>query len=246
MKLTRQPSTYSYFEFLDACKQHGCPLCRLGHASAQRHLTHLIYDGVNDIPTRALLRDSYGYCHEHAWLLPESGESAPLGIAIIHRDVLNTLRQRLQEAKFTRERGAGLRARFSAPKPELAVDPTVTRYLPAQAACPACAQRAEAEQLSLTSLLEALDKEDKAMLEALASSEGLCLAHLRMALGQARNQETFDALVSLTSAQLDELIHDLDEFVRKNDHRFRDEKISAPEADGWRRALQRVSGNKRG
>lgn len=245
MRLTSKPSTYSYFELLEACKDPGCPLCRLGHASAARHLKHLIYDGVNDIPAREHLRNSYGYCHEHAWMLPEAGDSAPLGIAIIHRDVLNTLRKRLIEMEFGAQRGGSLRALFgSGGKREAAQEGG--GILPSTAVCPACAQRAEAEQLALTSLLEALDKEDDAMRAALGASEGLCLAHLRAALEQARKPHSSAALVSLTETQLAELIHDLDEFIRKSDHRFRDERISAAEADSWRRALQRASGNKQG
>ncbi len=244
MRSISKPSSYSYFELLDACKERGCPICRLGNASAQRHLRHLIYDGVNDIPTRAVLRDSYGYCHEHAWMLPESGESAPLGIAIIHRDILNSLYARLAEEAFGPQRGAGLRAMLSGgSKPDLSNDAGSARYLPSKARCPACVQRGEAEQLALASLLEALDKEDEAMAVTLRDSEGICLPHLRAAMDQALKARTFESLVEITRAQLAELIHDLDEFVRKNDHRFREEKISAQEAESWRKAVQRVAGN---
>ena len=98
MKKGSQP--FSYFEILDACKEADCPVCALGHASANRHLTSLIFDGVNDVRLRATLRESLGYCREHAWLLPDAGESATLGIAIIHRDLLNTIRRRLDESNF--------------------------------------------------------------------------------------------------------------------------------------------------
>lgn len=244
MKLTSKPSSYSYFELLDACREPACPVCRLGEASANRHLTNLIYDGVNDIPSRALLRDSYGYCHEHAWLLPEAGESAPLGIAIIHRDVLNTLRKQLDETQFDQEQqGSSLRSLISQRlNPPTMPAAATARYLPATAVCPACTQRSEAEQLALSSLLEALDKHDQAMQDALGASDGLCLAHLRAAFEQARKPATFELLLAITKAQLAALINDLDEFIRKNDHRFRGEKITLVEAESWRRALERVSG----
>jgi Family of unknown function (DUF6062) len=246
VKLTNRSTNFSYFELLDACKESGCPLCRLGRRSARRHLAGVIYDGVNDVPLRAALRDSYGYCHDHAWMLPTSGESAPLGIAIIHRDILNTLDQRLAAEKYNKQRGSSLRsfvtgalrASFAAPYPERA------RAVPASLPCPACRQREEAEQLTLASLLEALDGEDLTMRNALESSDGLCLPHLRQALDASRTQQTFAALVSLTQRQLAELIQDLDEFIRKSDHRFRDEKISVREAGSWQRALGRVSGAK--
>lgn len=245
MKSINKPSTYSYFELLDACKETGCPVCRLGQASAARHLKHLIFDGVNDIPARAVLRESYGYCNEHAWMLPEAGESAPLGIAIIHRDVLNTLRKRLAETEFGGKPQTSFRALFGGKSRRGVEAGDEAGYLPATAVCPACVQRAEAEQLALASLLEALDKEDEAMKAALAASEGLCLAHLRAALAQARKAHTFSSLAAIAGQQLETLIGELDEFVRKSDHRFRDERISAAEADSWRRAVQRVSGSKR-
>ncbi|MFL7837920.1 MAG: DUF6062 family protein [Candidatus Promineifilaceae bacterium] len=246
MKLAKRPSTFSYFELLDACKEPGCPICRLGQRSAQRHLTSVIYDGVNDVPLRATLRDAYGYCHDHAWLLPESGESAPLGIAIIHRDILNTLRTKLGEETFAKERRKTFRAAVAgALNSELSADsPQTFRHLPPKAICPACERQFEAEQLAFASLLEAFDKNDQPMHEALGSSDGLCISHLRQALNASRSQQAFNALVTISSKQLSALIDDLDEFIRKSDHRFREEKISDEEKESWRKALQRTSGKK--
>lgn len=245
MKLTKRPTTFSYFEILDACAESGCPICRLGQRSAQRHLTSLIYDGVNDVPLRATLRDSYGYCHEHAWMLPNSGESAPLGIAIVHRDILNTLRARLDEEVYNKERRTSLRAAVAgALSPQPTTGSEEVRHLPPKAVCPACERKMEAEHLAFASLLEALDKKDQPMRSALEISDGFCIPHLRHALNFAGSQQTFDALVELTKVQLSTLIDDLDEFIRKNDHRFREEKISDEERDSWQRALQRTSGKK--
>jgi hypothetical protein len=243
VKLTKRSTNFSYFELLDACKETGCPLCRLGHRSAQRHLSNLIYDGVNDVTLRATLRASYGYCHEHAWLLPESGDSAPLGIAIVHRDVLNTLRRRLSQVTFGKKEQPSLKARLSGIfTDDLAPEPVSSSYLAATEVCPACAQRRESELLAYASLLEALGKEDQAMSEALAASDGLCINHLRQALNAAPNRQAFAALSEIAQRQLNDLIHRLDEFIRKNDHRFRDEAISRAERNSWRQALERTSG----
>lgn len=247
MKLTKRPTTFSYFEILDACEEAGCVICRLGQRSAQRHLTSLIYDGVNDVPLRATLRDSYGYCHEHAWMLPASGESAPLGIAIVHRDILNTLRARLGKEEYNKSQRTSLRAAVAgAINPGAASGAQTDHHLPPKAPCPACERQMGAEHLAFASLLEALDKKDQPMHAALKSSDGLCILHLRQALNAARSQQAFDTLVMITRTQLSSLIDDLDEFIRKNDHRFRDEKISKEEKESWRRALQRTSGKKAG
>jgi hypothetical protein len=210
-------------------------------------LTGVIYDGVNDIPLRATLRDSYGYCHDHGWMLPESGESAPLGIAIIHRDVLNTLKNRLEEESFDKARSRSLRSILSGALGQdyAAEDPAKVNHLPATEICPACERRLEAEHLAFLSLLEALGKNDEPMQTALESSDGLCIPHLRDALNAARNQQAFESLVAITSRQLSTQLDDLDQFIRKNDHRFRDEKITPEERQSWRRALQRASGKQR-
>jgi hypothetical protein len=246
VKVTKRPSTFSYFELLDACKESGCPICRLGQRSAQRHLVSVIYDGVNDVPLRATLREAYGYCHEHAWLLPEAGESAPLGIAIILRDILNTLRTQLDEEAYNKERRISLRAVVAgALNPDPAANPPQTaRHLPPKSICPACERQTEAEQLAFASLLEARGKNDQPMQSGLESSDGLCIFHLRQALNTARSQQAFDSLVKISTKQLTALIDDLDEFIRKNDHRFREEKISSQEKESWRKALQRTSGKK--
>jgi hypothetical protein len=243
--MKRGPQTYSYYEMIDACQKPGCPLCRLGQASANRHLTSLIYDSVNDISLRAALRDSLGYCKEHAWLLPGAGDSAPLGIAVVHRDLVNTIHKRLGEITYGKSRRSSLKLMMTdviGLDEGAAREATTAKYLPEKAQCPACERRDEAEKLALKSVSQALAKLDEDMASALKHSDGLCLVHLRMALEAARNQEAFDLLVTITQEQLTELIENLDEFIRKSDHRFRDEKITDSERQSWRKALQRVVG----
>lgn len=239
--------SYSYFELLDACQKQACPLCTLGNASARRNLKTLIFEGVNDYGLRAKLRESMGYCHEHTWLLPESGESAPLGIAILHRDLLNTVRKQLDDSEFDKTQGKRLRsfvADVISQDETPSSDARSARYIQTKAPCPACRDRDKIEKLALKSLIDALNKEDADMLAALESSDGLCLPHLRRALEAARNEQVFATLVNITNAQLSGLIQELDEFIRKNDYRFRDEKITERERGSWRRALDRLVGPK--
>jgi hypothetical protein len=245
--MKRGTQSYSYYEVIDACLEPDCPICRLGQASANRHLTSLIYDSVNDIDLRATLRESLGYCKDHAWLLPDAGDSAPLGIAVIHRDLLNTIHKQLEESRFGKSRRNSLKSIVSGAMGLDGGTPitgATAQYLAVKAQCPACERRDEAEKLALKSVTNALEKQDADMMSALQNSDGLCLAHLRWALETARNREGFDLLVSITQEQLSSLIRDLDEFIRKSDHRFRDEKISETERGSWRRALQRVVGLK--
>jgi len=222
-------------------------VCVLGQTSANRHLTSLIYDGVNDLTLRATLRESLGYCREHAWLLPGAGESATLGIAIIYRDLLNSIRKRLDKSDYGKSRRDKLK---SAVAEVMSLDHGIvnsnaaTKYLPSKAQCPACERRDEAENLALKSLIDALEDQDALMTDALIKSDGLCLPHLRQALESMRSRHAFDMLVEITQDQLSAIILELDEFVRKSDHRFRHEKISESERESWQRALQRLVGPK--
>ena len=61
------PKDTLYFELLDACAETGCPICRLSLESVQRHLDGALYEFVNDIEARAVLRVARGYCNDHAW-----------------------------------------------------------------------------------------------------------------------------------------------------------------------------------
>ena len=243
--IRKDPSSFSYFEILDACREPNCPVCSLGHAAARRNLKTLIYEGVNDYGLRAKLRESLGYCHEHAWLLPEAGESAALGIAIVHRDLLNSVRERLENIKYDKVQKRKFRsvvAEAISPNEGTAREFNSARYISATAPCPACKNRDKMEELALKSIIDALEKRDEQMLAALNSSDGLCLPHLRQALESVRSAQAFDTLVTLSRDQLSALIQELDEFIRKNDHRFRNEKILERERESWQRALQRVVG----
>ena len=243
--MRRGTESFSYYEILDACKEPNCPVCRLGHASANRHLISLIYDSVNDVSLRATLRESLGYCQEHSWLLPNAGDSAPLGIAVIHRDLLNTIRKRLSESDFGKNRRSRLKSVVTG---AMGLDEgssgksATAKHLPAKSQCPACERRDEAEKLALKSVMDALEKQDVDMKSALQGSDGLCLPHLRRGMETAHNQDGFDLLIKITEEQLSTLIHDLDEFIRKNDHRFRHEKISESERASWKQAVQRIVG----
>jgi len=88
-------------------------------------------------------------------------------------------------------------------------------------------------------MLDALNAER--LRTAFQVSAGLCLPHLRRAFQLARDEATFETLVTLTRDRLTALRAELDEFIRKNDYRFRDEGFG-PEGDSWRRAIAQIVG----
>jgi len=214
-------------DLIEACAQAGCPVCRLTEAAVSRYLDALLYELVNDIEMRDRLRRSFGCCNAHAHQLLKM-VGASLGIGILYRDLVNTALNQLEQVKFTSARGLRLRAVQETPA-----------ILTPQDGCPACAYHAEKEKRLLTIMLDSLN--DERVRTALQASAGLCLPHLRRAFQLARDEATFEILVALTRDRLTALRAELDEFIRKNDYRFRDEGFG-PEGDSWRRAIAQIVG----
>ena len=79
--------------------------------------------------------------------------------------------------------------------------------------------------------------------DAYARSAGLCLPHLRQALGFMKNPHTFEVLRKMEAERLHQLERELTEFIRKHDYRFADESYGE-ERDAWLRSLEKISGKK--
>jgi hypothetical protein len=235
-----QLTPFSYHEVIDACGQPGCPICRLGFRASERYLAGLIYDSVNDVPTRARLRQSWGFCHQHSWRAPEAGESAPLGLAMIYRDLLVNVGRKLDASTYQAQ-GSTLwrKLRDKAGKPGKAAE---LEELATTAGCPACERQEEMEGLAITAVVHTLAQQDPRMNDALSQSDGFCLTHLQQALANAGSQTAFDTLLRHSRRKIESLVAELDEFIRKNDHRFQHEGFQE-EADSWRRAIRLIAGN---
>lgn len=233
----------SYHEITDACAQPGCPLCRLAERIVQRHLDRVIYDSVNDPPTRARLRESFGYCYPHAWQLTQTGDGTAVGVAFIYRDMLNAITKLLQTAQGERPSLsllARLREKLNRTRPSSATEPIVQQLVPGHN-CLACAERDKMTNLFLITLTDALGKGDAVMEQALRDSDGLCVPHLRQALALTRSETAVATLLTLTTTKLLALQTELSELLRKNDYRFRGEGFGS-EADSWLRAVSAVIG----
>ncbi len=95
-----------YMNLKSAFKKDGCPICRLLREQEERYFFNLLYENVNDGPTRGLIIDSMGLCSYHAWELQarELKEwNDGLGTGIIYEDlagrVLNELSHYLSPLK---------------------------------------------------------------------------------------------------------------------------------------------------
>jgi hypothetical protein len=235
--LSRTPSKHTpFFELVDAQAQAGCPICRLVHKATDRYLDSLLYEAVLDPSVRAKLKDSQGFCAEHVAMLQRRPGRA-LGVALIYRDTLRALLKTLDGASFA---GTGSKlGRLFRRRAEL---PTLAR-LSATRPCPACAIGATTEKDYVALLLAHL-MDDK-LYQAYAAGEGLCLPHflaaLRGAAERSEGAETLRRLVEPQAERYRRMLADLDEFIRKRDHRFADEKYGE-EGDVWLRVMNAIIG----
>lgn len=223
----------------DAMAEGGCPVCRLAERTVCRYLTSLLRERVTDVDERGRLRAARGLCNLHAWQLQEGGGA--LGQALIYRDLVHTLATALVEGAGAGDgAGQGLIARLRGSARGRAL--RLADRLRADARCPACAEREETEQLAIGGLLEYLERAD--FISHYRAADGLCLEHFLAALDGVREEATLGELVAVQLRAHSALRAELDEFIRKHDHRFSDEPIGA-EADAWIRAIARVAGERR-
>ncbi len=213
-----------YSELLDALQAGGCPLCRLGRRAVGRYLETLNYEGVNDPGLRRALQEAQGLCHRHAWQWTRL-RGSPLGVAIVYRHLLKDLTATLEKQPQTRISPRRRRRNASI---ELA--PT--------GACPACTAENEAITRYGRTLLARLAHPDLAA--AYDAAGGLCLPHLRHLLALADETQA-RILLGWQTAIYRRLLAQLDEFIRKHDHRFRHEGFGV-EQDAWTRAVAALTG----
>lgn len=210
-----------YAELLDALQAGGCALCRLGRRAGSRYLKMLNDEGVNDPGLRRALQEAQGLCHRHAWQWTQR-RGSPLGVAIVYRHLLGDLTAALEKQAQTR-----INVRR---KPQ-----NIPTGL---APCPVCTAENEAVTRYGQTILARLAHPDLAT--AYDAAGGLCLPHLRHLLALADDAQA-RTLLSWQTAIYRRLLAQLDEFIRKHDHRFRHEPFAA-EKDAWTRAVAALTG----
>ena len=232
--------TMSFYDLRDALALPGCAVCRLKADAADRFLDSLLWESVNDPGRRFEIRQARGFCHAHAWSLVRT--SASLGVAIIARDVLQSTLTALESGAFQASPPWSVRRVHEAlaPTQPSAATAELVAQLEPQATCPACVWAEKMERVYLGELLSHLLGED-GLLADYQSSDGLCLPHFRQALTRVRDERVFEALVNAQRAIWERLVTHLDEFIRKSDHRFRDEPWGE-ERDAWLRAIAALAG----
>ena len=214
-----------FHEMREALEARGCAFCRLARQSSDSYLNALIHEGVTDPDLRNKLRDARGPCYRHAWRIAHRRGSV-LGLAIVYRDLVNTIIKILESEEAPASRWRKSR-------------PSLAERLGASDVCPACRLEQDAERRSAKTLLKHLD--DEAIAASYVSGGGLCLPHFQLTLSHAGAAAVYR--LAQWQAQAHRPLRDeLDELIRKHDYRFRGEPITEQEADAWTRAVAAIVG----
>lgn len=227
------------YELLKACQLPGCPACRVEQDSVERYLNSLLFESVNDVPTRERLRASLGFCREHAQLAVDKNLGNALGFAIIYQDVINNI---LKQLSGDSTPPATVRLSALLKRVPEQISATVQKVLYALTPhkhCIVCQQRDKTLHIVVSSLLEEIHTPE--MKTALQSSEGLCFPHLKKAFEAIPDPAASEFLLTLHRQKLESLHAELTEYIRKNDYRFQAETVGA-EGDAWQRAIRKVTG----
>jgi hypothetical protein len=222
---------FPYFRILEALREPGCALCRLGGLAADRFLEALLYEYVNDAGMRKMLVAAHGFCPNHSNALVARHDA--LGTSILYKAILNHLQAELDEV-VPAARGSMV----SKLRDQLSGTMGAAAKLAAHELCPACAQRDDAVLRALAVMGE--HEGDAELSQAVQASDGFCLPHLRLALAQLSGP-ALAHLLERQRAVWQTLDSELAEAIRKHDFRFRHEQFGE-ERDAWRRAVEAVAG----
>jgi hypothetical protein len=218
-----EPRDTTAFEVREALAAPGCAVCTLAIRSVRRLIRSIAYEQVNDLELRARLRRTRGFCNPHAHLWLAHARSV-LGSALIYRDVLRASLDDLDSA--AKGRGRIFQGLFNG----------ASERSSSELACPLCAAQADAEARYLEALLATLAADPG----TLADSDGLCRVHTLAAV--RLGGPALPAIVARARAQIEAIVADLDEVIRKEDYRFRHEARTEAERSAAARAVAWAAG----
>lgn len=235
---------FASYKLVEACRETGCPVCRLAQRGVERYLDSQFYENVNSPAWRDQLRASLGFCHEHAWLAVDKRLGDALGFSIIYHDLVSGVLNRLDDGG-SRARPPRRWTSLLTQVPESArrlIEKMLAAITPRKR-CPVCEQRDEITRHTVSTLVAELEMPE--IVEALQASEGLCLQHLRIALEHVRDAAACEQLLDIHRTKLEGLKAELAEFIRKSDYRVIAEGFGS-EGNAWLRAVRLMIGDRRG
>jgi hypothetical protein len=225
-----------YFRLVEACDGPGCPVCGYLEDDSRRQLTTLFQEHVTDVATRRQLRESWGLCNWHTWMVLDTRPTAS-SVAIVYADLLRVCRQRV-EARDTRR--SGLLARLRSRLRGAAMNDPASDYR-GRPRCPLCTQLRATEAHCLDAVLHHAD--DPTFESAYQRSAGLCIPHLLGVVERGSGTSSVEAIVQRTLSKWQALRGDLERFVAKHEYRST-EPISREETRAYELALEVLAGRR--
>lgn len=232
-----------------AFKEAGCPICYLRSHAEGRYIRSLLHEYVNDWSSRRHIVESLGYCPRHVWqtgLFEAEKYGSPLGNTIIYEHLTRVVSGRMARyaQRVARSSQSAWRRWLHRLLPRLGHFPLPDELRP-QARCRVCQVGDNTESTHLQWLLDDLSLPEDHFRHWYATSDGLCLSHLRQALGMADRSHSaaVEFLLGSTQERLKVLQRDLGELDRKHSWQHRHEEKSESEQNSWLRALNFFGGN---
>jgi hypothetical protein len=215
-----------YFNLLDALKENGCAICTLIKKSVHKSMDDFLYERVNDPGVRKEIRESFGFCNRHAWQMQKFGDG--FGLSIIYHYLLGLLIDKTDKQMDAKTLIKGLLQ-----------DKEMRNFQKIQNTCMVCKEAKEVERRYIEVFIE--NFEDAELQFAFKSSFGLCLPHLLTLLKLCKDAKISAEVLRIESAKIKSIIEELNEFERKHDYRFSEEKFGR-EGDSWIRAIEKLIG----
>jgi hypothetical protein len=194
-----------------------CPLCRVAHKADREYMWHFFDEGADQGESIDAVRSAFGFCSDHIEMLRRiemEGMKSTLSISTMFADTLAGIVEDLDSLST----GSSFR----------------------RGPCPACANRDERVQANARYLLDELAT-SPGHRETFESSPGLCFAHFELVWNATEDREDRALILAAQRDAARALLHDLQEHVRKHDHKFRHEPKGA-ERDSWQRAIRLTAG----
>jgi len=227
-----------YSDLLKACKQPGCPACLLEQRAVDAYMKTAFREKENNLIVRNDIRDSLGLCREHTRQMLDLRLNKTISAAVGYHDVLLEVLTQLQRMPLQPKppRRSWFSRKHLKPVAEFE---TVVQALSPRLTCPVCRMSGNFTHNVVDILTESLQEE--IMQKALASSNGLCLPHLRQAFAQVQDLDTCKVLLSMSVDRFEALRRDLVEEIRQIENR-QGGKGSQTEAETWQKVISAIAG----
>lgn len=194
-----------------------CPLCRVAHKADREYIWQFYDQRSNDGAVIDEVSRAYGFCGQH--------------IEMLRRVDIEDMKSTLAISIMFAGTFAGIVRELDHLTPEEDLSAEV---------CPACASRDAYLGKNAVYLLDMLAT-SPGHREDFTRSAGLCFPHFALTWELAPFQADREVLLDVQREAAASLLHQLNEHVRKHDHKYAHEP-KGPEADSWQRAIHLTVG----